>query len=97
MDDETCAVVNRNPNVYVGTCLPVHRPDLPTALRKLDPDRILFGSDVPDLPIPVGFGPILYARISDDLKRKIMGLNAQRLLGAVAPNVRPRSVGASPS
>ncbi|NPV45530.1 MAG: amidohydrolase family protein [Armatimonadetes bacterium] len=88
-DDEYCAVVNRNPNVYVCTCLPINRPDLMTALSKLDPDKVLFGSDIPDLPLPTGFGSILYARISDDLKRKIMGLNAQRLLDQVAPNVQP--------
>jgi predicted TIM-barrel fold metal-dependent hydrolase len=90
MDDDYCAVVNRHPNVYVCTCLPINRPDLVTAVRKLDPDKILFGSDVPDLPLPTGFGPILYARIADDLKRQIMGLNAQRLLAEVAPNVRPQ-------
>jgi predicted TIM-barrel fold metal-dependent hydrolase len=88
-DDEYCAVVNRNPNVYVCTCLPINRPDLITVLGKLDPDKVLFGSDVPDLPLPTGFGSILYARISDDLKRKIMGLNAQQSLDEVAPNVRP--------
>ena len=90
MDDDYCAVVNRHPNVYVCTCLPINRPDLVTAVRKLDPDKILFGSDVPDLPLPTGFGPNLYARIADDLKRQIMGLNAQRLLEEVAPNVRPQ-------
>mgnify|MGYP005837823005 CR=1 FL=1 len=88
IDDEYCAVVNRNPNVYVCTCLPINRQDLMTALGKLDPDKVLFGSDVPDLPLPTGFGSILYARIPEDLKRKIMGLNAQRLLGEVEPNVR---------
>ena len=87
-DDETCAVVNRYPNVYVCTCLPVQYPDLAIALGKLDPDRVLFGSDIPDLPIQAGFGPVLYARIGDDLKRKIMGLNAQRMLDEVRANVR---------
>ena len=93
MDDEYCAVVNRHPNVYVCTCLPVSYPDLATALGKLDIDKVLFGSDVPDLPLPSGFGPILYARIPDESKRKIMGLNAQRLLAEVAPHVRPATAG----
>jgi len=87
MDDEYCAVVNRHPNVYVCTCLPIYRPDLMTAVGKLNPDKVLFGSDVPDLPIPTGFGTVLYARLADELKRKIMGLNAQRLLAQVAPNI----------
>jgi predicted TIM-barrel fold metal-dependent hydrolase len=92
-DDETCAAVNRHPNVYMCTCLPIGRADLPTVTAKLDPDKLLFGSDVPDLPIPTGFGPVLYARIGDERKRKIMGLNAQRLLAEVAPNVRPAAPG----
>ena len=88
-DDEYAEVVARHPNVYVGTCLPIHRPDLTRALKALPAEKVLFGSDVPDLPIPLGFGPILYARIPDETKRRIMGLNALDLLGRVAPNVRP--------
>ena len=44
MADETCEVVNRNPNVYVCTCLAINRPDLIAALDKLDPDKVLFGA-----------------------------------------------------
>ena len=81
-------MVNSLSNVYVCTCLPIARGDMQAAVRRLDPDKIMFGCDVPDLPVRSGFGPILYARFADDVKRKIMSLNAQRLLEQVAPNVR---------
>jgi len=87
--DDYAEVVNRHPNVWMCTCLPIQRPDLTTAYGKLDPGKLLFGSDVPDLPLTAGFGPILYARIPDEAKRQIMGLNALRLLDEVRPNVRP--------
>ncbi len=86
LDDGYCRVVNRHENVYVGSCLPILRGEVEAAVSRLDVDKILFGSDVPDLPIPLGFGSILYARIDDEAKRKIMGLNAQRLLELVAKN-----------
>ena len=43
-------------------------------------DRLLFGSDLMDLPIAWGLGPILYARISEADKRKILGGNLRRLM-----------------
>jgi predicted TIM-barrel fold metal-dependent hydrolase len=43
-------------------------------------DRILFGSDLMDLPIAWGMGQIMYARISEADKRKILGENLKRLM-----------------
>ena len=43
-------------------------------------DRLAFGSDVTDLPVSMGLGPILLAPISVEAKRSILGLNALRLL-----------------
>ena len=42
-------------------------------------ERILFGSDMPFLSPEQQLGRIIMARISDDDKRKILGLNAQKL------------------
>ena len=50
-------------------------------IRKHGADRILFGSDMPwDRPDRIR-DKILGLRISDDDKEKILGINAQRLLG----------------
>jgi len=42
--------------------------------------RILFGSDLTDLPISWGMGQILYARISEADKRLILGGNMLRIM-----------------
>ncbi len=43
-------------------------------------DRLMFGSDLQDLPIAWGLGPILFARIPPEQKRLILGENLQRVL-----------------
>jgi predicted TIM-barrel fold metal-dependent hydrolase len=43
-------------------------------------DRLLFGSDLTDLPIGWGIGQIAYARIPEADKRLILGGNLRRLM-----------------
>ena len=43
-------------------------------------DRLMFGSDLQDLPIPWGLGPILFARLSPEEKRLVLGGNLERVL-----------------
>jgi predicted TIM-barrel fold metal-dependent hydrolase len=43
-------------------------------------DRFMFGSDLTDLPIAWGFGPILFAHITEEEKRLILGENLQKIL-----------------
>jgi predicted TIM-barrel fold metal-dependent hydrolase len=51
-------------------------------VRELGAERVLFGSDIP-LPEPAAaLGRIAYARISEEAKRKILGLNIKQFLGA---------------
>ena len=57
-------------------------------VTQVNVEKILFGSDISDLPIALGLGPILHARISDEDKRKIIGGNAERLLERVLPGIR---------
>ena len=80
-------VVNRRENVYLCTCEPLVYRQMEDTVAQINVDRILFGSDITDLPIAMGLGPILYAHIGDEAKRKILGLNAERLLARVLPNV----------
>lgn len=42
-------------------------------------DRVLFGTDMPFMSPAQQLGRVVFSRISDDDKRKILGLNAQRL------------------
>jgi predicted TIM-barrel fold metal-dependent hydrolase len=45
-------------------------------------DRMMFGSDLMDLPIAWGLGQVLYARISEAEKRLILGENLLALMKA---------------
>lgn len=49
-------------------------------VQAIGADRLLFGTDLMDLPIAWNLGPIIFARISPDEKRLILGGNLQRIL-----------------
>ena len=44
-------------------------------------EKLLFGSDMPFISAAQQIGKVLYARISDEDKRKILGENARRVFG----------------
>ncbi len=75
-------------NVYMGTCPLIRFGATEWYVKAYGADRLLFGSDMSDLPHAWGFGPILYADISDGDKRAILGGNLRRLLRT---HSRPRS------
>lgn len=56
-------------------------------VQRLGADRVLFGSDATDLSFEAEFGHVVYARITDKDKEKILGLNAAKLL-RLQPEVR---------
>ncbi|MEW6355129.1 MAG: amidohydrolase family protein [Planctomycetota bacterium] len=49
-------------------------------VQRVGSDRVLFGSDIPFIALAPQIGQVLCARISDDEKREILGLNARRIL-----------------
>lgn len=67
-------------NVYMGTCPLIEFGATEWYVSTYGADRLLYGSDMSDLPQAWGFGPILYADISDQEKRAILGGNLRRLL-----------------
>ncbi|MCC7351301.1 MAG: amidohydrolase family protein [Phycisphaerales bacterium] len=73
-------VIRQYKNLFVCSC-PVLEPRIvETVVASIGADRFLFGSDLTDLPISWGIGPILMARISEPDKRKILGDNLRELL-----------------
>ncbi len=69
-----------NPNVYLdiaGSGRPYG--GLEYMVQEAGADRVLLGTDLPFIDVRCQFGRLLAARISDDDKRQIMGLNAKRL------------------
>ncbi len=72
-------------NLYICTCPCIDWGYPEKLVEAYGADRILFGSDLTDLPIGWGVGQILYSRLSAADKRLIMGANLQRLLERYAP------------
>ncbi|MCE5216613.1 amidohydrolase family protein [bacterium] len=81
------AVVNNYPNVYQCTCEPLTYNSVETLVDALDTSKIVFGSDTTDLPLMLGMGPILHARIPEEDKDRILGLNARDLLRKVGVRI----------
>jgi predicted TIM-barrel fold metal-dependent hydrolase len=78
--DDYGDVFRQADNVYMGTCPLIEFGATERYVRTYGADRLLFGSDMSDLPQAWGFGPILYAEVSDADKRAILGGNLRRLL-----------------
>ena len=68
------------PNLYICTCPFLAWNQTEHYVERYGADRLLFGSDLQDLPIGWGMGPIFYARIPEADKRKILGQNLKKLL-----------------
>ncbi|MGD9518185.1 MAG: amidohydrolase family protein [Armatimonadota bacterium] len=67
-------------NVYLCTCPFLGWGQTERYIDIYGADRILFGSDLTDLPIAWGLGQIMYANISEADKRKILGENLLRIM-----------------
>jgi hypothetical protein len=67
-------------NLYICTCPFLGWGQTERFVELYGADRILFGSDLTDLPIAWGMGQIMYARISEEDKRLILGGNLRRLM-----------------
>ncbi|MFQ6098457.1 MAG: amidohydrolase family protein [Armatimonadota bacterium] len=77
-------VLRERPNVYQCTCAALMWRDVERLVQAAPLEKIVYGSDLIDLDGAFGLGPILYARISDEAKRAILGLNMRRVLDEYA-------------
>jgi predicted TIM-barrel fold metal-dependent hydrolase len=73
-------LMKQHDNLFVCTCPLLGPRDCEAMADLLGADRLLFGSDLQDLPIAWGLGPILFARIPESQKRLILGGNLERIL-----------------
>ncbi len=74
------ALARKHDNVFLDTAFsecPVGAVE--TLVRTAGVDRVLFGSDATFLSAAQQIGKILFARLSDDEKAAILGLNARRV------------------
>jgi predicted TIM-barrel fold metal-dependent hydrolase len=77
---EYAEVVRQLDNLYISTCPFYDWNQTEQYVALYGADRILFASDLTDLPLAWGLAPILYARLPEEDKRKILGGNLRRLL-----------------
>jgi len=73
-------LMKRHANLFVCSCPLLGPRDCERTVAAIGSDRLLFGSDLQDLPIAWGLGPILFARLPAEEKRLVLGGNLRRLL-----------------
>ncbi len=72
-----------SPNFYIEICAPVTHNLIEHLVREAGEDRVLFGSDSLLLSLSAAMGRIASCRLTDDQKRKVLGLNGQRILAGL--------------
>jgi len=73
-------VMKRYRNLYVCSCALLSPRLCEDLVAAIGADRLLFGSDLQDLTIAWGLGPILFARLSEADKQLVLGGNLERIL-----------------
>ncbi len=73
-------IMKKHDNLYVCSCPLLDPKSCERVVDAIGADRFMFGSDMVDLPVAWGLGPILFARISPEEKELILGGNLRRLL-----------------
>ncbi len=78
----TAKIIREYPNAYCD--LPMGSAPYKTVeylVKNGDENKILFGTDSPLADYRITYGRVLFADISEEAKRKIMGLNFKKCLG----------------
>ena len=85
--EEAVAVAARLDNAYVDLSGSAgrHYGLVEYAVQRAGSEKILYGSDVPQLTFTFPLGPVLYADISDRDKENILGLNTARMFDIPLP------------
>ena len=73
-------VTKKVDNLFICTCPLLGWGQTELHVRLYGADRILFGSDLTDLPIAWGLAQVMYAKVPESDKRKILGENLKALM-----------------
>ena len=80
--EEAVAAAQECENIYLETCSSFSEHGaMEFLVNGAGEDRVLFGSDMPLIEPRHQIAKITTADLSDQAKRKILGLNAMRILG----------------
>ncbi|MFH1737820.1 MAG: amidohydrolase family protein [bacterium] len=78
---QTVELAKKYPNFYLDLTNSLrYLRRIPRIIEGVGADHVLFGSDMPFLSLPSGLGAVLYADISAEDRRLVLGENARRLL-----------------
>jgi len=84
--EEAAEIAAKHKNVYLDMCgTEFSGYWIEYMVNATDPDKVVFGTDFPFHDPRITLGRVLYARLSDDIKKKILGLNIDRLLNRGYP------------
>ena len=76
--DKNLPVLKRHSNIYVDTCVSVTPFGiLERLVGELGVTRVLFGTDMPYLNAGAQIGKVLFAKLGDDAKKRILCQNAR--------------------
>jgi len=78
-------LMNKYENFYNCTCASLRYDEIAEFVKKINSEKIIFGSDFTVIDTTLGFGPILYADITNDEKLNILGRNMEKMLNRVKP------------
>jgi len=76
-------LTKRYDNIYICTCASTAYQDVRNMAAKAGSEKIVVGSDFFVLDTAFGFGSVVFAEITEQEKRNILGLNMKRLLERV--------------
>ena len=80
--NQTIEAVRNQPNIYAEiTGSTVIYGTLERMVHAVGADRVLFGTDLPFLDPRPQVGRVAFAKLTDDEKRQVFGLNAARIFG----------------
>ncbi len=79
--DQAVAAVHSGPNVYLDTASAGVHTGIEYIVREAGDGRVVYGSDSPLFDPRHQVGTIATANLPEESKRKVLGLNAMRLLG----------------
>lgn len=78
--DQAISVVKKYDNVYLDIC-DIHRHNgiIDKMVESVGADKVLYGTDAPWYDYAYGIGSVLFSRISDEDKYKILYANAKKI------------------
>jgi predicted TIM-barrel fold metal-dependent hydrolase len=79
-DLEYAGLVKKYENLYINTCAVIGTGRLKNLVDMVGSEKIVYGSDFVALDHTFGYGVVAFAKISDEDKRNILGLNMRRII-----------------